>query len=107
MAESFMEAGASFYDLTGEDAVHGDWPALTRVRFAAAACESCGNRIPLPQAYVVVVDGDRDYIRWGTHGRMTIARWREMEHDAQRVSPGKCDKCGWCGFTAAGLWENE
>ncbi len=101
---SYMEEGSGFYDLTDEDAVHGEWPGdLSVVRFAAVACESCGHRVPLYAAPVVTVDGDTDRIAWRGGARMSLRRWREMEREQRRVSTAMCRRCGWLGMVPAGI----
>ena len=94
------------YDLTDEDAVHGDWPpTVGLVRFAAVACESCGHRVPVYAAPVVSVDGVTDRIAWKGAGRMSVDRWQTMERERRRVVSAPCVRCGWCGSVPAGITE--
>ncbi len=99
--DTFYDNPGGFYDLTDEDM--GEHPDIGRVRFAVAACESCGTETVLRKAPVVCIDNSTDVIAWGAFGRISLRRWRQLVEQGVRVSPGKCGHCGWCGLRAAGL----
>lgn len=98
-----LDSPDPYFDLTDGDTVVGEWPAISRVRYALAACESCGRTEILHRAPVVYVDGGNDYIKWDGIGSMSLNRWRALVASCYRVSPGPCKKCGWEGLRAAGI----